>query len=302
MRDRQARRKLARELDATQRRLEETGIRDIAPISRGLFTAAVEGRIRAGLAVAMKRFREAVTNQMVAAHLVGYEWALKEAKQGQFSAASLLSIDGEIWTTAERLNLTRGDVEELRDGYGRQAGNVADQIEQRVRDKVEDTAQRLKADGFKLTSPTAKAELRRAFISAGVDQTKATPWLLETVWRTQTQVGFAVGRWEAEQNEFIQETLWGYEYMTAGDDRVRAEHAACDGIILPKDAAFWAVNTPPNGWNCRCQRLMVFEPAQIVEPGPRIIDGREVQPKADKGWDYDVGAVLGARLLAREAA
>ena len=42
------------------------------------------------------------------------------------------------------------------------------------------------------------------------------------------------------------------QYETVGDDRVRPEHAALDGIIKPVDDRFWNVWMPPNGWNCRC--------------------------------------------------
>jgi SPP1 gp7 family putative phage head morphogenesis protein len=42
------------------------------------------------------------------------------------------------------------------------------------------------------------------------------------------------------------------QYDTAGDDKVRPEHAAMDGITLPVDDPFWKSFYPPNGWNCRC--------------------------------------------------
>lgn len=42
------------------------------------------------------------------------------------------------------------------------------------------------------------------------------------------------------------------KYITAGDDFVRPEHAAMDGVIKHKDDPFWDTWYPPNGWNCRC--------------------------------------------------
>ncbi len=47
------------------------------------------------------------------------------------------------------------------------------------------------------------------------------------------------------------------QYRTAGDDRVRDEHAALDGITLPPSDPFWEENYPPNGWNCRCTAVQV---------------------------------------------
>lgn len=43
------------------------------------------------------------------------------------------------------------------------------------------------------------------------------------------------------------------QYLSTQDDKVRASHAALDGIILPADHPFWAKHTPPWEWNCRCQ-------------------------------------------------
>lgn len=48
------------------------------------------------------------------------------------------------------------------------------------------------------------------------------------------------------------------EYRTAGDERVRAEHAALNGICLPKTDAFWTEYYPPNGWRCRCVAVEVL--------------------------------------------
>lgn len=43
-----------------------------------------------------------------------------------------------------------------------------------------------------------------------------------------------------------------WEYKTAGDDRVREEHAALAGTILRHDDPLWDSIYPPNGWKCRC--------------------------------------------------
>lgn len=44
-----------------------------------------------------------------------------------------------------------------------------------------------------------------------------------------------------------------WKYVTAGDDRVRAEHRALNGVILPHDDKLWDRIYPPNGWKCRCR-------------------------------------------------
>lgn len=42
------------------------------------------------------------------------------------------------------------------------------------------------------------------------------------------------------------------KYETAGDGRVRDEHAAWNGIMRPVDDKFWNTRMPVNSFNCRC--------------------------------------------------
>lgn len=43
-----------------------------------------------------------------------------------------------------------------------------------------------------------------------------------------------------------------WEYKTVGDDKVREEHAALNGLILEASDPQWDEIYPPNGWKCRC--------------------------------------------------
>src|SRR5574344_825552 len=47
------------------------------------------------------------------------------------------------------------------------------------------------------------------------------------------------------------------QYRTAGDYRVRDEHAALHNTTLPPSDPFWSSYYPPNGWNCRCTAVQV---------------------------------------------
>ncbi len=58
------------------------------------------------------------------------------------------------------------------------------------------------------------------------------------------------GKWQ--QFEANKGTLPLLQYETVGDARVRAAHAALDGIIKPVSDDFWNQYLPPNSWNCRC--------------------------------------------------
>lgn len=59
------------------------------------------------------------------------------------------------------------------------------------------------------------------------------------------------GKWAQVSNDY------DLQYRTAGDERVRATHAALNAITLPADDAFWLSYYPPNGWRCRCNAVQV---------------------------------------------
>ena len=47
------------------------------------------------------------------------------------------------------------------------------------------------------------------------------------------------------------------QYRTAGDDKVRAEHAALHNTTLPINDPFWDEYLPPLDWGCRCTTVQV---------------------------------------------
>lgn len=66
-----------------------------------------------------------------------------------------------------------------------------------------------------------------------------------------TQMAVKWKEWEQDGDRY------DLQYRTAGDSRVREEHAALDGITLPPSDPFWDSYLPPNGWNCRCTAVQV---------------------------------------------
>ena len=68
----------------------------------------------------------------------------------------------------------------------------------------------------------------------------------------------AASQMAAKWNDFEQDgDRYNLQYRTAGDGRVREEHAALHGITLPPSDPFWEHYLPPNGWNCRCTAVQV---------------------------------------------
>lgn len=126
---------------------------------------------------------------------------------------------------------------------------------------------------------------------AGVDS--IAPYTLETIFRTQTGMAYQAGALATNKDPAIDEILWGYEYVTVGDDRVRPNHALLDGVKLPKDHPRWAEITPLNGYNCRCMLIDVFFGGETIEPAGmgtfEYESGKviEVRPGADPGWAFN---------------
>ena len=77
----------------------------------------------------------------------------------------------------------------------------------------------------------------------------------------EAEYEFAVGssQMAAKWEEFGDNDRYELQYRTAGDNRVRAEHAALNGITLPKSDPFWLYYMPLNGWKCRCNAVEVLK-------------------------------------------
>lgn len=83
-----------------------------------------------------------------------------------------------------------------------------------------------------------------------------------------------------------------WEYKTVGDDRVRADHAALNGVILKHDDPLWDEIYPPNGYNCRCsvEPRLAHEgrKADVEEMRKRVKDYQQTtdwQAAKAMGWD-----------------
>ena len=74
------------------------------------------------------------------------------------------------------------------------------------------------------------------------------------------------------------------QYRTAGDDRVREEHAILHNTTLPASDPFWDKYYPPNGWGCRCDVVQVLkddyavsDPEMAMRRGDNCTDGVKQQ-------------------------
>lgn len=217
---------------------------------------------------------------MTVAHLQG-------VVRTQEQAPLKFSLDGARAFLRKRMGLSTAMTRELTKQYTAAVSTVVPRLAESASKRLQDTllvatAKNLHVrDGVKL--------LRKDFERFGLSP--GNPYAVEAVFRTQTALAYSAGRHAQEQAPEIQEILWGWKYVTVGDDRVRDSHVGFDGVQLPKDDDFWDTSTPPNGWACRCMIIAVFDEGK--EAQPKTVDG--VEPVPDKGFDFHPGKVLTQR-------
>lgn len=172
--------------------------------------------------------------------------------------------------------------------HTREARLVANGAGARLRERLQRAIVEVNAEGLHVREGVKR--LRLAFAAAGV--TPRNSFTLENLFRTQAQLSYAAGRYHAEQDPAVRRILWGYKYVTVGDERVRRSHLALEGVTMEKDDPAWNSIYPPNGWACRCSLIPLFKPVDVVRPEVRKeIEGVTVTPGPDPEFSFHPGKV-----------
>lgn len=228
---------------------------------------------------------------MVAAHLTGRLRSVIAATRKIKERKAFGPYDEAVGFMQNRLKLKPTELARLKAIYGDTATAVTRNLGTVVESNAKLAADTIITEGMHVREGTVY--LREALRSGGLDSPH--PWLLETLVRTQIALAYSAGRWNGNQDPVISNVLWGYDYVTAGDDRVRPTHEAMDGASYPKEHPFWSENWPPNGFNCRCDTIEIFKdekPKTKAVAEVEVVDGIEVIPGADVDWRYNSGVVF----------
>lgn len=175
-------------------------------------------------------------------------------------------------------NATKTDKEALSSLYGSIARSVTNKAMTKVRTDMMSAALAEVRDKPKQADKSLKSALGKT----GANK-KDSP-VLKTIFRTQTAIAYNAAAWIENQDDA---DLWGYQYTTAGDERVREEHDLIDGVRYPKDDLFWKVYAPPNGWNCRCALTPIYK----GEKDARKLKARTLPP-VDKSFKTNFGKIF----------
>lgn len=126
---------------------------------------------------------------------------------------------------------------------------------------------------------------------------------LNTIYRSNLQSGYSVGKWQRIQ-ENAAAAPW-LMYDAVDDTRTRDAHARLDNTILPVSDPFWRRFMPPNGYGCRCgviqlrdsdlDRLGLTPNRRRPEvklrdwKNPRTGQIERIPVATDPGWDHNPG-------------
>jgi len=97
------------------------------------------------------------------------------------------------------------------------------------------------------------AGVREDTVALGISPASSS--YLETVYRTNVQTAYGAGRFRQLTNPDVMEVRQFVQYRTAGDNRVRSNHAELDGVIFEASSSEWQRVAPPCGFNCRCSMV-----------------------------------------------
>ena len=209
---------------------------------------------------------------MLASHLIGRKRSMLNATIAMSASSRAVEALKNLFSMPDDL------IEEYRSAYKADIRGVLHRLGTNADDKVQEAV--LEAITREEHIGTAMKRIDEAFRRSGVSPDKSHS--IENIFRTQCQTAYSAGRWH-QDNDILTEMLWGYKYLTVGDDRVRPNHAALDGVVLPKDDPRWNVIYPPNGYMCRCQVFELYDEEDIVEPPAEGIP--------DEGFAFNPGRI-----------
>lgn len=154
--------------------------------------------------------------------------------------------------------------------YKKDAFTVSGTSDLRLIAKIRDELADVMEQGA--TPKQFQAAVKKITTDAGVEELNA--FTLDTVFSTNMQKAYSLGRYEQLSEPAVKAALPIWEYLTVGDDRVRPEHAVLDGFQAQAIDPVWMKIYPPNGFNCRCTVIpLLAEEAgdDAQEPGyPRL--------------------------------
>ncbi len=239
--------------------------------------------------VAKREVSKLIQDGMLASHVAATARAVELIERIRGTKLDRTGFSPMLDRLKKAAKLTNANLDAIRSRYAVTANDTSEEAFAFAQEAIGENARKIAAQG--LSTKDGIAELRDAMDRAGLPA--QNPRLLETVYRTEFQTAYSEARLQANEAQEINEILWGYEYVTVGDDRVRPTHMALDGARFAKDDPKWKELAPPNGYNCRCSFVEILEfdskELRTVNPPPASIEvgGVKTPVRPDDGFDFN---------------
>lgn len=98
-------------------------------------------------------------------------------------------------------------------------------------------------------------------------------WRVDTIFRTNIQTAYNVGRYKQMLQAADTRPYW--QYSAVNDSRTRPTHRALHGRVYRFDSPFWDTWYPPNGHRCRC-KVKTLSEKQVRERGLDVNEGNGI--------------------------
>lgn len=244
--------------------------------------------------------RAALRDALVGAHINGL--LLATATAGAFITARPFArgigdqYEAAVEFAAKRADLSTVTLNAITDTYTAQAVTVTSGLSATIETEVALAVTEAVSRGTHVRE--GMRLIQGAFERAGA--APESKRALEAIFRTQTMLAHSAGRMVQNADPAIDEILWGYEYVAIMDARVRPAHAALHGSRYAKGDPRLREVTPPNGWNCRCTLIEIFDTddarlrTEKLPPDIAVVEGQRVVPGPDEGWAFSPLDVFGA--------
>lgn len=197
------------------------------------------------------------------------------------------SVEKMTFRTIENyISKTGKDLEEIRDRMKAQAIQMTTSITSATEQKLRDLVAENIIEGTLHQGSREKRTLYAARQYKPQNPKKALP-TAETIIRTQTmQILNASAVKGAQATPRLRDSLVGWRYCANGDSRTRETHRQQDGVVAEKNSPYWDIWTPPNGYNCRCFLIPIYDERKL-EGGKQ--PNMSIRP--DPGFEFNPAKV-----------
>jgi SPP1 gp7 family putative phage head morphogenesis protein len=217
--------------------------------------------------------RRMIARGLVAAHLAGrYRTLLNVQGHKRLDPSLRLAdtpYDGAIEFLTRRLALSQADLAKIQSDYNARALVVSEQASDALNQSLGETMLDLTRSGASVADGVQA--LRQTFSTEGF--VPGNNYQLENIFRTQTQVAYGAGRYNALQDPALQDIIWGYEFVAIMDDRTTLVCQQCNGLVREKSDPVWQTYWPPNHFQCRSAVIEVLDQGEARGALPTIQPG-----------------------------